>query len=39
MKNLKLKIIKKYLKPYKKELIIGAFALLIVNIFSVLIPL
>ncbi|MBK17005.1 MAG: hypothetical protein CMK49_03190 [Prochlorococcus sp. SP3034] len=39
MKNLKIKIISKYLRPYKKELIIGAISLLIVNIFSVIIPL
>ena len=39
MKNLKIKIIKKYLRPYKKELFIGALALLMVNILSVIIPL
>ena len=39
MKNLKLKVIIKYLKPYKKEFIYGGIALLIVNILSVLIPL
>ena len=39
MKNLKIKVIKKYLKPYRKELFIGALALLIVNILSVIIPL
>ena len=39
MKTLKLKIIKKYLKPYKKEFLYGAIALFIVNILSVLIPL
>ena len=39
MKNLKIKIIKKYLKPYRKDLTIGAIALLIVNILSVIIPL
>ncbi len=39
MKNLKLKIIIKYLKPYKKEFLFGAIALLIVNILSVVIPL
>ncbi len=39
MKTLKFKIIKKYLKPYKKEFLYGAIALLIVNILSVLIPL
>ncbi len=39
MNNLKLNIIRKYLKPFKKELLIGAIALLIVNILSVKIPL
>ncbi len=39
MNNLKLNIIGKYLKPFKKELLIGATALLIVNILSVIIPL
>ncbi len=39
MKNLKLKVILKYLKPYKKEFLYGAIALLAVNILSVLIPL
>lgn len=39
MNNLKLNIIRKYLKPFKKELLIGAIALLIVNILSVVIPL
>jgi len=39
MKNLNLKVIKKYIRPYKKELLIGAFSLLAVNILSVLIPL
>jgi len=39
MNNLKLNIIAKYLKPFKKELLIGAIALLIVNILSVIIPL
>jgi len=39
MKNLKLNIISKYLKPFKKELFIGVIALLIVNILSVIIPL
>ena len=39
MKNLKFKIIKKYLKPYKKEFLSGAIALFIVNILSVVIPL
>jgi len=39
MNNLKIKIIKKYLKPFKKELLIGAVALLMVNILSVIIPL
>ncbi len=39
MKNLNIKIIKKYIRPYKKELSIGAVALLLVNILSVVIPL
>ena len=39
MKNLKLKVIFKYLKPYKKEFFYGGIALLVVNILSVLIPL
>ncbi len=39
MNNLKLNIIIKYLKPFKKELLIGSIALLIVNILSVIIPL
>ena len=39
MKNLKINIIKKYLRPYKKELFIGSLALLVVNLFSVIIPL
>ncbi len=39
MNNLKLNIIRKYLKPFKKELLIGAIALLVVNILSVIIPL
>ena len=39
MKNLKLKVIIKYLKPYKKEFFYGGLALLVVNILSVLIPL
>ena len=39
MKNLKLKVIFKYLKPYKKEFLYGGIALLVVNILSVLIPL
>ncbi len=38
MNNLKLNIIGKYLKPFKKELLIGAIALLMVNILSVIIP-
>ena len=37
MKNLN--IISKYLRPYKKELIIGALSLLVVNVLSVIIPL
>ena len=39
MNNLKLNIIKKYLKPFKQELLLGAITLLIVNILSVIIPL
>ena len=39
MNNLKLNILKKYLKPFKKDLLIGGLALLIVNILSVIIPL
>jgi len=39
MKNLKVKVLYKYLKPYKKEFLCGAIALLIVNILSVVIPL
>ena len=39
MKNLKIKVISKYLRPYKKEFVYGALALLVVNILSVLIPL
>ena len=39
MKNLKLKVIIKYLRPYKKEFFYGAIALLIVNVLSVVIPL
>ncbi len=39
MKNLNLKVIIKYLRPYKKEFLYGAVALLIVNILSVVIPL
>ena len=39
MKSLKFKIIFKYLRPYKKEFLYGALALLIVNILSVVIPL
>ena len=39
MENLKLKVLYKYLKPYKKEFLYGALALLIVNILSVVIPL
>ena len=39
MKNLKIDIIIRYIKPYKRELLIGIIALLIVNIFSVIIPL
>ena len=39
MKNLKIKVIFKYLRPYKKEFLYGALALLLVNILSVVIPL
>ena len=39
MKNLKFEIIFKYLRPYKKEFLVGALALLVVNILSVIIPL
>ncbi len=39
MKNLKLKVIIKYLRPYKKEFVYGGIALFVVNILSVLIPL
>ena len=39
MKNLKLNVISKYLRPYKKEFLYGAVALLIVNTLSVVIPL
>ncbi len=39
MKNLKLNIIFKYLRPYKKEFLYGGLALLVVNILSVVIPL
>ena len=39
MKNLKIKPIINYLKPYKKDLLLGFVALLFVNILSVLIPL
>ena len=39
MKNLNLKVFIKYIKPYKKEFLYGGFALLAVNILSVLIPL
>ena len=39
MKSLKLKVIFKYLRPYKKEFLYGAIALLVVNILSVIIPL
>ena len=39
MKDLKIKIIKKYLRPYKRELFIGSVALLLVNVLSVIIPL
>ena len=39
MKNLKLKVIFEYLRPYKKEFLYGALALLAVNVLSVVIPL
>ena len=39
MNNQKFNIIKRYLKPFKKDLFIGSIALLIVNILSVIIPL
>jgi len=39
MKDLKFKVIYKYLRPYKKEYLFGALALLLVNILSVVIPL
>ena len=39
MKNQKIKIISKYLRPYKRELTIGALSLLLVNVLSVIIPL
>ena len=39
MKNLKIEVISKYLRPYKKEFLYGALALLLVNILSVVIPL
>ncbi len=39
MKNLKLNVIYKYLKPYKKEFFYGSVALFVVNILSVVIPL
>ena len=38
MKNLKFKVISKYLRPYKKEFLYGSLALLVVNVLSVLIP-
>ena len=39
MQNQNIKIITKYLRPYKRELIIGALSLLVVNVLSVIIPL
>ena len=39
MKNLKLKVISRYLRPYKREFLYGALALLVVNVLSVVIPL
>ena len=38
MAALRLDLIKNYLRPHKKELIIGAFSLVFVNILSVIIP-
>ncbi len=38
MAALRLDLIKNYLRPHKKELVIGAFALIFVNILSVAIP-
>ncbi len=38
MAALRLDLIKNYLRPHKKELILGAFALIFVNILSVAIP-
>jgi len=39
MPSLRLDLIKRYLKPHKKELFLGGIALIIVNILSVRIPL
>ena len=39
MQNQNIKIITKYLRPYKRELIVGALSLLVVNVLSVIIPL
>ena len=39
MKDLKLEVIIRYLRPYKKEFLYGSLALLLVNILSVVIPL
>ncbi len=39
MESLKFKVITKYIKPYKKDFLYGAVALLVVNILSVVIPL
>ena len=39
MKNLNIKVLSRYLRPYKKEFLFGALALLVVNILSVVIPL
>ena len=39
MKNLKLKVISRYLRPYKREFFYGSLALLVVNVLSVIIPL
>ncbi len=38
MSTLRLDLIKNYLRPYKKELLIGGFCLIFVNILSVAIP-
>ncbi len=38
MSNLRLDLIKKYLRPHKKTLVLGVITLLIVNLLSVVIP-